>query len=486
MDGTQYEPVIGLETHVQLSTASKMFCGCSAAYSGAAPNTHVCPVCLGAPGVLPVINERAVRFTLMSGLALHCQVNTSSRFDRKNYPYPDLVKGYQISQYAQPLCTGGYLDVTVDGQQRRIHLTRIHLEEDTAKHSNAMSINGAAVSLIDVNRSGVPLMEVVSEPDIRSPEEARLYLQQLRLVLTSIGVTTGNLEEGAFRIDVNVSVRPKGATELGSKVEVKNLNSFRAVVHALEHEIARQNVALTRGERLPQETRGWQDDRGVTVAQRTKEYAHDYRYFPEPDLPPLKISTGLLDELRHSLPELPDHREHRLIESLSLTPYEASVIAAAPPLARYFDQLVGTGSNAKRAASFVLNDLLGLLNARGESIASSRVTPDRLHELLDLVDAGVVSNSGARQVLAAMAESDTSPRQIIDQEGLAQVSDTGALDAHITQAIDANPKALADYLGGKQAAFNSFFGPVMKSTRGQANPALVRELLTAALEARRK
>jgi aspartyl-tRNA(Asn)/glutamyl-tRNA(Gln) amidotransferase subunit B len=480
-----YEAVIGLETHVQLNTASKMFCACSARYADAPPNTHVCPVCLGAPGVLPVINERAVRSTILTGLAFHCTIAEDSHFDRKNYPYPDLVKGYQISQYDAPLCVDGYAELPADGDRRRVRIKRIHLEEDTAKLTHARDEYGAGVSLVDVNRAGVPLMEIVSEPDLRTPEEARQYLQLLRLVLTTIDVTTGNLEEGAFRVDVNVSLRPAGSADYGAKVEVKNLNSFRAVQRALEFEIARQAAALDAGETLPQETRGWVDDRGVTVSQRTKEFAHDYRYFPEPDLPPLHLQPATIDELRAALPELPDVRQRRLIEQQGLTPYDAAVIVSDVALATYFDALIAAGADAKRGANWLLNDLLGLLKGRDESIETTRITPARLAALLALLDTGTVSVAGARQVLARMADDDRPPTDIVVAEGLAQVSDTAELERQVEAAIDANPKPLADYLGGKEAAFNSFIGPVMKATRGKANPALVRELLRAALERRR-
>lgn len=480
-----YEPVIGLETHVQLSTESKMFCGCSARYADAPPNTHVCPVCLGAPGALPVINERAVQFTILSGLALHCRIAEQSNFDRKNYPYPDLVKGYQISQYDAPLCEEGFADVATGGGARRIRIKRIHLEEDTAKLTHATDDFGEGISLVDVNRSGVPLMEIVSEPDLRTPEEARQYLQMLRQLLTTIGVTTGNLEEGAFRVDVNVSLRPSGSTEYGAKVEVKNLNSFRAVQRALEFEIARQAAALEAGQTLPQETRGWVDDKGITVSQRTKEFAHDYRYFPEPDLPPLVLSRDDIDELRAALPELPQAREQRLIEQHGLTAYEAGVIVSEVALADYFDALIGAGADPKRGANWLLNDLLGLLRTRNERLEDSLITPGRLAELVALVESGTLSTAGGRQVLASMADTPAPPAVIVATEGLAQVSDTAELEQQVEAAITANPKSLADYLGGKEAAFNAFIGPVMKATRGKANPALVRELLRAALERRR-
>ena len=482
-----YEAVIGLETHVQLNTESKMFCGCSARYADAPPNSHVCPVCLGAPGVLPVINRRAVEDTILAGLALGCRIAEFSRFDRKNYPYPDLVKGYQISQYDHPLCLDGHVDLPgADGRPgRRVRIKRIHLEEDTAKLTHATDDLGEAESLVDVNRSGVPLMEIVGEPDLRDPAEAGAYLRALRLVLMTIGVTTGNLEEGAFRVDVNVSLRPAGSAGYGAKVEVKNLNSLRAVERALAFEIARQTAALDAGETLPQETRGWLDDRGVTVAQRTKEFAHDYRYFPEPDLPPLHVSPEALAALRAALPELPAARRQRLMQAHGLSAYEADLIVAEVARADYYDALVAAGAEAKRAANWLLNDLLGLLNSRGERLEQSRITPVRLAALIELVQGGTVSTGAARQVLARMAEQDANPAAVVQAEGLAQVSDSAELERQVEAAIAANPKPLADYLAGKEAAFNSFIGPIMKATRGKANPALVRELLRAALERRK-
>ncbi|MCL4509008.1 MAG: Asp-tRNA(Asn)/Glu-tRNA(Gln) amidotransferase subunit GatB [Chloroflexi bacterium] len=480
-----YLPTIGLETHVQLRTVSKMFCSCSAHYADALANTHVCPVCMGAPGVLPVINAQAVRFTILSGLALNCTINTFSRFDRKNYPYPDLVKGYQISQYDNPLCIHGYLDITTDGEPHRVRIRRIHLEEDTAKLTHVTGELGEGESLIDINRSGVPLMEIVSEPDLRTPQEARQYLQALRLVLVTIGVASGNLEEGALRFDVNISLRAESESEFGAKVEIKNLNSFRSVQRALEYEIARQTQALEQGQHLVQETRGWLDDRGITVSQRTKEFAHDYRYFPEPDLPPLILSQAEIDALRASLPELPEARRQRLISTAGLSSGDASVIAADVSLARYYDELVHNGAPPKPAANWLLNDLLGLLNSRGESLETSRVTPARLTALIALVQNGTISTSIGRQVLAKMLDTDVSAGSIVAAEGLAQVSDTHALVSLIEETIDANAKALVDYLSGKEAAFNSFVGPVMKATRGKANPAIVRDLLRQALDRRR-
>lgn len=457
-----------------------MFCGCAARYADAPPNTHVCPVCMGAPGALPVINAQAVRYTILAGLALNCTINRFSRFDRKNYPYPDLVKGYQISQYDHPLCTNGHLEFGNDGQC--VHIRRIHLEEDTAKLTHLTDASGIGESLIDINRSGVPLMEIVGEPDLHTPAEARQYLQALRLVLVTIGVTSGNLEEGAMRFDINVSVHHKHSQELGAKVEIKNLNSFRAVQRALEFEINRQIEALEHGQQIVQETRGWLEERGITVSQRTKEYAHDYRYFPEPDLPPLVLTDDEIIHLRAQLPELPQERKQRLVQVVGLSPNDAQVIAQDPAIASYFDTMLAEHAPPKLAANWLLNDLLGLLNSHTELLATCPVTPTRLTSLIKLVQQGIVSTTIGRQVLEKVLKQDTDPAIIVSQEGLAIVSDTGELERLIAEAIAANQKALADYLGGKEAAFNSFIGPVMKATKGKANPTIVKDLLRQALD----
>ncbi|MCL4541376.1 MAG: Asp-tRNA(Asn)/Glu-tRNA(Gln) amidotransferase subunit GatB [Chloroflexi bacterium] len=475
-----YIPTIGIETHVQLATQSKMFCGCAARYADAPPNTHVCPVCMGAPGALPVINAQAVDYTILTGLALNCTINRFSRFDRKNYPYPDLVKGYQISQYDHPLCTNGYLEFGDDGQ--RVHIRRIHLEEDTAKLTHVTDESGTGESLIDVNRSGVPLMEIVGEPDLHTPVDARRYLQALRLVLLTIGITSGNLEEGAIRFDINVSIHQKDSQELGAKVEIKNLNSFRAVQRALEFEIDRQIDALEHGRPLIQETRGWLEEKGITVSQRTKEYAHDYRYFPEPDLPPLILTDDKITHLRAQLPELPQVRKQRLVQVNGLSSNDAQTIAHDPSIASYFDHMLAEHAPQKLAANWLLNDLLGLLNGHPELLETCPVTPARLTTLIKLVQQGTISTTIGRQVLAKVLEQDADPDVIVIREGLAIVSDSRELERLITEAITANQKALADYLNGKEAAFNSFIGPVMKATKGKANPTTVRELLRQALD----
>ncbi len=468
MPDNGYEVVIGLECHVQLATRSKMFCGCASDYAGAAPNTHVCPICLGMPGVLPVMNRVAVEYTLLTGLALNADIPEATKFDRKNYPYPDLVKGYQISQYDLPLVKGGWLEISSDGLgTRRIELERVHLEEDTGKLTH---VPGG--SLIDFNRSGVPLMEMVSKPEIRSPGEARAYLLKLRAILRTLGVSDADMEKGQLRCDVNVSLRPVGETRLGTKVEVKNLNSFRSVQRALEFEIARQTELLERGEAIQQETRGWVDDRGVTVSQRSKEEAHDYRYFPEPDLPPVFVERAWLEDLRRRLPELPGARRARYMEAFGLGDYDAELLSTDLWAARLFEQTTTAGADPKKAANWIQNDV-----ARLRTDGEPSLSPNNLAELIRLVDQGVIGISTARQLLATVCETGKAPRVLVDELGLAQVSDSSALEEAVRAAIDANPAAVADYRSGKATAINFLKGQVMKTTRGKANPATAEELL---------
>jgi aspartyl-tRNA(Asn)/glutamyl-tRNA(Gln) amidotransferase subunit B len=470
-----FEAVIGLECHVQLATASKMFCGCPADYAGAPPNTHVCPICFGMPGVLPVINRRAVEATLMTGLALNADIPAATKFDRKNYPYPDLVKGYQISQYDLPLVKGGWLEVTADGASRRIGLERVHLEEDTGKLTH---LPGGG-SLVDYNRSGVPLMEMVSRPDLRTPLEARAYLQKLRAILRTLGVSGADMEKGQLRCDVNVSLRPVGQSALGTKVEIKNLNSFRAVQRALEYEIGRQAELLERGEPVVQETRGWLEDRGVTVSQRTKEQAHDYRYFPEPDLPPLFVGRDWVERLRAQLPELPDARRERYQgEPFGLNAYDAEQLALEPATAAFFEATVAAGADPKKAANWIQNELARLRSEHGED---GRLGPAQLAELIGLVDSGAVNSSAAKQVLEAGFRTGTAPSTLVAELGLGQVSDTGALEAAVREVVAAQPGAVADYRSGKAGAINFLKGQVMKATKGKANPAVVEQLLREAL-----
>jgi aspartyl-tRNA(Asn)/glutamyl-tRNA(Gln) amidotransferase subunit B len=466
-DTSKYEVVIGLECHVQLATASKMFCGCPTDYAGAAPNTHVCPICLAMPGVLPVINRLAVEYTLLTGLALNADIPEVTKFDRKNYYYPDLVKGYQISQYDLPLVKGGWLEITVgDAEPRKVKLERVHLEEDTGKLSH--TVDG---SLVDFNRSGVPLMEMVSQPDLHTPAETRAYLLKLRAILRTLGVSTADMEKGQMRCDVNVSLRPVGQAELGTKVEVKNLNSFRSVQHALEYEIERQAAALDRGERIPQETRGWVDDRGVTVTQRSKEEAHDYRYFPEPDLPPLFVQRAWLEQLRQRLPELPDARRARYMATWSLGAYDAEALSTDGVAAQLFEDTVRVGADPKKAANWIQNDV-ARLSSDGHTL-----DPEHLAELIRLVDAGVIGISAARQVLPEVYRSGRRPSALIEELGLAQVSDVSALEEAARVTIEANPAAVADYRSGKVAAINRLKGQLIKASGGKANPAVAEELL---------
>ncbi|MGI9147850.1 MAG: Asp-tRNA(Asn)/Glu-tRNA(Gln) amidotransferase subunit GatB [Chloroflexota bacterium] len=470
-DGVKYEVVIGLECHVQLATASKMFCGCPTDYAGAAPNTHLCPICLAMPGVLPVINRLAVEYTLLTGLALNADIPEVTKFDRKNYHYPDLVKGYQISQFDLPLVKGGWLEITVgESEPRKVKLERVHLEEDTGKLTHA-----ADGSLVDFNRSGVPLMEMVSQPDLHTPAETRAYLLKLRAILRTLGVSTADMEKGQLRCDVNVSLRPFGQAELGTKVEVKNLNSFRSVQHALEYEIGRQTAALDRGERIPQETRGWVDDRGVTVTQRSKEQAHDYRYFPEPDLPPLFIERAWLQQLRARLPELPDARRARYMQVFSLGAYDAELLSTDAAAAQLFENTVRIGADPKKAANWIQNDVSRL---RAESNSDGHMLPaEHLAELIRLVDDGRIGISAARQVLPEVFRTGKSPRGLIDELGLAQVSDTSVLEQAARAAIEANPAAVADFKSGKQPAIFFLKGQLMKATRGKANPAVAEAVL---------
>jgi len=482
MQTTTYEPVIGLETHVQLQTKSKMFCSCSANYAGAEPNTHVCPVCLALPGVLPVINQRAVEYALMAGQALNCENPEATKFDRKNYPYPDLLKGYQISQYDLPFSVNGWLTVDVEGESRRIGITRAHLEEDTAKLIHKRE-NGAAYSLLDVNRSGVPLLEIVSEPDIRSPAEARAYLQKLRLIVQTLGLSTGNMEDGAMRCDVNVSLRPWGTEPFGVKVEVKNLNSARSVQHALEYEIERQTRALDRGERIVQETRGWDDDRGTTVSQRSKEEAHDYRYFPEPDLPPVFVSREWVGELRSQMQELPDARRERYMRDFGMSQYDAVQLTAALATSEYFESVLAIYPKPKVVANWIMGEMFRIARDRDAELDAAGVSPEHFAELLTLVEDGTISQATGKQLLEEVAASSQSPKALVAEKGLAQISDTGELEQAVATAIAANAQAVVDYRAGKPQAMGFLTGQVMRATRGKANPGLVNQILKQQLDA---
>ncbi len=485
-----YETIIGLEVHVQLRTKSKMFCRCSADYANAPPNTHVCPVCLGMPGVLPVINQQAIEYTVMTGLALGCTVCENTKFDRKNYPYPDLMKGYQISQYDAPIARDGWLTIEVDGQEEKVGITRVHLEEDVAKLLHRASADGETYSLVDVNRSGVPLMEVVGEPDLRSPEEARQYLMKLHSILQYLGVSTANMEEGSFRCDANISIRPEGNPKSLAKVEVKNMNSFRAVYRAMEYEVKRQTKAAEEGERLFQETRGWVEEDGKTVSERSKEYAHDYRYFPEPDLPPLVLNRDWVEKIRSRLPELPETKRNRFVTEYGLPLYDAKLLTSSKVMADFFEAClkveVPQGQSLAKKAKAVSNWLLGefsrLLNATNTEISGSRVNPTQLCQLLDLVEKGNISGPSAKQVFEEMFNTGKAATDIIAQLGLSQISDTSEVEGVIGQVVQANTQAVADYRAGKAQSLTFLVGQVMKATRGRANPKLVNELLKRKLE----
>jgi len=475
----EYETVIGLEVHAQLLTKSKMYCSCSADYASAEPNTHVCPVCLGMPGVLPVINKQAVEYTIMTAIALNCPVSDYTRFDRKNYPYPDLVKGYQISQAYAPISKKGYINIEVDDTTRRIGINHIHLEEDVAKLLHR-SVGGEDCSLVDINRSGVPLMEIVSEPDLRSAEEARQYLIKLHSILQYLGISTGNMEEGAFRCDANISIRPVGSKELGSKVEVKNLNSFKAVFLAMEYEAKRQRKAVNDGKKLVQETRGWVEDGGKTVSQRSKEYAHDYRYFPEPDLPPVTISRDWVEAVRKKLPEMPEARRDRFMAEYSLTKYDADLLTGSKAMADYFEEGVKASKEAspKEVANWLLGEVSRIINAGGIDIEKFRkkVSPDMLSSLISNSH-GTINTATAKSVLEEMFSSGQSAAEIIQKRGLSQISDTGELEKMVAEVIKSNVQPVADYKAGKETALKFLVGQVMRASKGQANPQLVNEVL---------
>ena len=482
---SKYEVVIGIEVHAQVLTKSKMFCPCSAEYHDSPPNTHVCPVCLGMPGLLPVINERAVEFTIMMGLALNCTIPERSKFDRKNYPYPDLMKGYQISQYDMPLCKDGWIEVDLEGEKKRIGITRVHLEEDTARSMHRANQAGEEYSLIEVNRSGVPLMEIVSEPDVRSGLEARLYVTKLQQILRYLGASRANLEEGNMRCEPNISLRTWGAKEFGSKVELKNLGSFRAVEHGILFEIERQRALLDAGERVAQETRGWRDAEGVTVSQRSKEAADDYRYFPEPDLPPLAIAPAYVEELRSRLPELPDAKRERLMETYGLGLYEANLLTATAAKADYFEQAmnaVPAGDaallpRAKAIANWMIGDFARLLNASDIDIGQAKVAAVDLHDMIVMIEGETISTTGAKGVFEEMFRTGKPPAAIVNEKGLTQISGADELGRIVEKVIAENPKPVADFRGGKDAAIKALVGLVMRETRGRAKPGLVQDLL---------
>ena len=484
--GTAYETVIGLEVHAQLKTRSKMFCACDRHYFNAEPNTHVCAVCLGMPGVLPVANRQAIELTILTGLALGCEIPERSKFDRKNYPYPDLMKGYQISQYDQPLCVGGGLEIEVGGKRRTVALERVHLEEDTARLLHRGE-GAAAYSLLDVNRSGVPLMEIVSQPDMHSPAEAVAYLRKLRQLLRYIEVSDADMEKGSFRCDANISLRPVGQSELGAKVEVKNMNSFRAVGRALESEIERQTAALEAGERIRQETRGYIDATGATVSQRLKEGASDYRYFPEPDLPPLETTAASVEALRAKLPELPDAKLARFEQQYGLARAEARLLTETRARAGAYEETAALAPEgaAETVAHWFTGDLARLLNEAGGDgeLEDTPLTPAHIAELVALLHDGTITGSSAKEVLEASFASGEMPAAIVETRGLRQVRDDDEIERVARKVIEANARAVEDYRGGKQSAIQYLVGQLMRETRGRADPGAAAEMLTRQLDA---
>jgi len=474
---TRYEVVVGLEVHAQILTQSKMFCGCSTDYLTAPPNANTCPVCLGLPGSLPVINRRAVEATIRTALALNCEIPEFSKFDRKNYFYPDLPKGYQISQYDLPLSRHGYLEFALKGEGKRCGITRVHLEEDTGKLLHEGAIHEAQASLVNFNRAGVPLMEIVSDPDLRSADEAREYVMRLRAILQYIGINDGDMESGQLRCDANVSLRPAGSAELGTKVEIKNMNSFRAIHRAIEYEIERQSEVLGSGGRLAQETRGWNDARALTVSQRSKEFAEDYRYFPEPDLPPLDVSREWVAEIRSGLPELPAARRDRLITTLGLTPYDASLLTSSKPMVEFFEETVRLGAPAKTAANWILGDFSRLLNADRKEIDQASVKPEHLQQLISLIDSGAITGRMAKQTFEAMYRAPDPSAALQAARGSTQISGDAELDRIVEQVIAENGKSVADFKAGKEQALKFLIGQGMKISKGRANPQRLDTLL---------
>ena len=477
----RWEPVIGLEVHCQLLTETKIFCGCPTKF-GAPPNTQVCAVCLGMPGVLPVLNRKSVEYAMRAGMALHCDIQPLSIFARKNYFYPDLPKGYQISMYDRPLLTGGWLEIDAGAGPRKIRLTRIHMEEDAGKLLHEGFADSASRSYVDFNRSGMPLIEIVSEADLRSPQEAHAYFSTLRNALVWIGVTDGNMEEGSLRCDANVSLRPKGENRFGTKVEIKNLNSFKFVQFGIEHEIKRQAEVLDAGGTIVQETRLYDPREDRTHSMRSKEEAHDYRYFPEPDLPPLAITPAWIEEVRRGLPELPWDRRARFVSALGLKEQDARVLTSDRALADYFEAAAKASGSARAAAAWVLTEVLRKVKEAGTGIAEAPLAPERLGALLKLVEAGTISGSIAKGLFEEIWTSGADPAALVQERGLTQVSDEGAIAAAVDAVIAANPSQVASYKGGKTGVLGFLVGQVMKSTGGKANPALVNRLLKDRLD----
>ena len=471
-----YETVIGLEVHSELKTNTKIFCGCSTRF-GADQNTNVCPVCLGLPGVLPVLNEKVVEFAIRAGLALNCKIAPFSKFDRKNYYYPDLPKNFQTSQFDLPIAVDGYLDIEVAGKTRRIGITRVHMEEDAGKLVHTGTISNSDYTLVDYNRTGVPLIEIVSEPDITTPEEAKAYLEKIKSILEYIDVSDCKMEEGSLRCDANISIRPVGQQELGTKSEIKNLNSFRSVQKGLEYELARQTELITDGGHVIQETRTWDEEAGITLSLRNKEQAHDYRYFPEPDLVPIITSDEKIAAILKTLPELPDARQKRLMNDYGLSAYDAAAITATRAMADYFDEVVSHKVDAKATANYLMGEMSKHLNSENLSVRNCPVTAEHLAGLLALLQQGTVSGKIAKTVFEEMWKTGKPAETIVKEKGLVQISDEGAIVAIVDAVIAANPQSIEDYKAGKEKALGFLVGQIMKQTKGRANPEMVNKLL---------
>jgi aspartyl-tRNA(Asn)/glutamyl-tRNA(Gln) amidotransferase subunit B len=477
----EYEPVIGLEVHAQLLTRSKIFCGCSTTF-GEEPNTQTCPVCTGQPGSLPVLNRKAVEFAIKLGLATKCRIAPYSVFARKNYFYPDLPKGYQISMYELPLAEDGFIEISIDGKKKRIKIIRIHLEEDAGKLKHGETPETASFSYVDFNRTGVPLVEIVSGPDIRSPQEAGDYLRELRAILQYLEICTGDMEKGNFRCDANVSVRPKGQKEFGIRTELKNMNSFRHVEMALEYEIKRQISLLKDGEKIIQETRLWNVDEGLTVSMRGKEEAHDYRYFPDPDLVPLNVDEHWIGQIRETLPELPSEKRERFLKQYGIPEYDAAIITSTKPLSMYYEEVVRLFPEPKTVSNWIMGDLLRELKRDEREIHQCPVTPSHLADMLSMIKDGTISGKIAKDVFEEMYRTGEKPSRIVREKGWLQILDKGEIERAIEKAMQANPKLVDDYRKGKEKLFGFFVGEVMKETKGKANPKLLNELLKEKLK----
>ncbi|HPL66413.1 MAG TPA: Asp-tRNA(Asn)/Glu-tRNA(Gln) amidotransferase subunit GatB [Smithellaceae bacterium] len=469
----EFETIIGLEVHAQMLTDTKIFCNCSTKFGGV-PNSHTCPVCLGMPGVLPVLNKKVVEYAMMMALATNCTINPSNSFARKNYFYPDLPKGYQISQYAYPLAENGYVWIETDGKQKKIGITRIHMEEDAGK---LIHDENNPFSYVDLNRTGVPLIEIVGEPDIRSPEEAAEYLKRLHEILVYLEICDGNMEEGSFRCDANVSIRPVGQKEFGTRTELKNMNSFRNVQRALEYEVKRQQYLVENGESIIQETRLWDDAQGATNSMRSKEEAHDYRYFPDPDLVKVVVDEEWIKKIRESLPELPVAKRERFIKEYQIPAYDAGVLTADKALALYYEDVVRLCGKPKQASNWVMGDVLRFLNEEKRDIRQCPISARSLADMINLIEEGTISGKMAKDIVEDMYHTGKPPQDIIREKGLVQITDEGELTKTITAIIDAHPGQLADYRGGREKLFGFFVGQVMKATQGKANPQLVNNLL---------